>query len=494
MYGYKIANAREYKVDAINGSDIYLTIDNTIELFTEEELKKAANGTGASKGILVVANAKTGEILGYSSTPSFDPNERNIKNYLDPLVSYTFEPGSTMKIFSYMCAIDHGKYDGSKTYQSGSKTYTSVLDKNDTITISDWNKKGWGYISYDRGFALSSNIAVASMLENFITKKELYECYQKYGFGTKTDLTLKNEATGNIEFTYDVEAATAGYGQGITITPIQMIRALTIIANDGVMLSPYVVSKITSNDINEKENSRLELGTYAKKSSIEKIKDLMKSVINPDSSIATGYAYYMDGYDLIGKTGTASIFDNKKGRYLDPEGEYVYSFAGMYPKNDPEIIVYMVLERPYNNSYYMPQAIKNIITNVSKYLNITETENESHEYIVKDYSNKKTTEIVKELTNNSIKTIVLGEGNKIINQYPKKNTAIYENDIVILLTNNYNKEAIDFNGLSKKEVLNILNLMNVEYTIEGNGYAYEQNYNKGEIITDKIILKFKEKY
>lgn len=494
LYGYKISNSREYKIDAQNGDDIYLTIDNIIELFLEEELKEATKNTGAKKGILVVANAKTGEILGYSSTPSFDPNERNIKNYIDPLVGYTFEPGSTMKIFSYMCAIEHGKYDGSMTYKSGSKTYTSVIDENDTKTISDWNKKGWGYISYDRGFALSSNIAVASMLENFINKKELQECYKKYGFGDKTNITLKNELQGDIKFTYDVEAATAGYGQGITITPIQMIRALTIIANDGVMLSPYVVSKIKNNDEIILENKREELGTFASKKTTDKVKELMKSVINPDSSIATGYAYYMDGYDLIGKTGTASIFDNKKGRYLDAEGEYVYSFAGMYPMKQPEIIVYMVLERPYSNATYMPKAIKNIITNVSKYLNISDNSEEVSIYKTKDYSNKKTTEIVKELNNNGIKTIVLGEGNKIINQYPSKGIQLGKNDIIVLLTNNYNKEMPEFINLSKKEATEILKLMNIEYELEGSGYVYEQNYNKGEIINNKIILKLKEKY
>ncbi len=494
LYGYKIANSREYKVDATNGSDIYLTIDNTIELFLEEELKSASKGTGASKGILVVANAKTGEILGYSSTPSFDPNERNIKNYLDPLVSYTFEPGSTMKIFSYMCAIESGKYDGSMTYKSGSKTYTSVLDEKDTITINDWNKKGWGYITYDKGFALSSNIAVASMLEKFITRKDLQECYKKYGFGEKTNIPLKNEATGDIKFTYDVEAATAGYGQGITITPIQMIRALTIVANDGVMLSPYIVSKIEDSNHVIEENNKKELGTFASKETIEKIKTLMKSVINPDASVATGYAYYMDGYDLIGKTGTASIFDNKKGRYLDQEGEYVYSFAGMYPMKDPEIIVYMVLEKPSNNGYYMPRAIKNVITNVSKYLNITETKQIEEAYEVKDYSNKKTIEVKKELENHSIKTILLGDGNKIIDQYPKKETKLYKEDKVILLTNNYNNTMINFIGLSKKEATEIIKLMNKDYSLEGTGYVYDQNYPTGDTITDKIILKLKERY
>ena len=246
-YGYKIANGREYVEPANDGNDVYLTIDNNIELFVENAVKTAQEESEAEWVLMVVANAKTGAILGYSSTPSFDPNLRNMTSYLDPIVNQAYEPGSTMKIFSYMCAIDSGNYDGSVTYESGTKTYTSEIDDS-TVTISDWNKKGWGTISYDQGFALSSNIAVANIVESVINKENLKACYSKYGFGSKTGFTLKREDSGSINYKYQIEAATAGYGQGITTTPIQHIQALTAIANDGVMLKPYVVDRIVDTD------------------------------------------------------------------------------------------------------------------------------------------------------------------------------------------------------------------------------------------------------
>ena len=117
---------------------------------------------------MIVADAKTGAILANSSIPSYNPNNKDMTSYLDPMVATAYEPGSTMKIFSYMCAIEKGNYDGETKYLSGSKTYTSK-NEGDSVTINDWNKKGWGNITYDQGFALSSNIAVANILENNIT-------------------------------------------------------------------------------------------------------------------------------------------------------------------------------------------------------------------------------------------------------------------------------------------------------------------------------------
>ena len=195
----------------------------------------------------------------------------------------------------------------------------------------------------------------------------------------------------------------------------------------------------------------------------------------------------MEGYDLIGKTGTASIFDMQKGKYLDDENQFVYSFAGLYPKDDPEIIIYLVLERPTLSTTYMAPAVKKVVANVSKYLNIDESVSNDEKIIVKDYTNKVTTNVVSELNNKGIKVITLGVGNKIVDQYPNKDTVLYSNDLVVLLTNNYDKKMIDFNGLSYKEVISILKLMSVDYSVEGFGYAYEQNILPGEIINDKVI-------
>lgn len=492
--GNRIANSNEYVEDAIDGANVYLTIDSNIQLFIENEVKKASANSKGEWVVMGVMDAKTGAILGYSSTPSFDPNIRNLKNYLDPLVSYTYEPGSTMKTFSYMCAIDSGKYDGKATFQSGSKTYVSEKDKNDTVTIKDWNNgQGWGRITYDYGFAMSSNIGVANILENFITKKELHTCYDKYGFGKTTGITLNNELKGNIDFTYDVEAATAGYGQGIEVSPIQMLQGLTIVGNNGIMLKPYIVSKIVdSNNKTILENKKEELGRVASTTTVDKIKELLRSVITDDPTRGTGSAYKMNGYDLIGKTGTASIYE--KGRYLTGDGNYIYSFAGLYPGNDPEIIVYMAIKKPKDGQNYIAPSIKEVVINTSKYLSIEDKKTQLVSTKLDDYSNRLTTEVKKELSDSGLRVITLGTGNKIISQYPNKGMNLYKNDMVVLLTNDYKKEMIDFKGLSYKEAANVLKLMDVEYELKGYGYVSSQNIESGTKIDKSIVLELKGLY
>ena len=492
--GNIIANSNEYKEDAIDGSDIYLTIDSNIQLFIENEVKKAQNNSRGEWVVMGVMDAKTGAILGYSSTPSFDPNIRNLKNYMDPLVSYAYEPGSTMKTFSYMCAIESGKYDGKSTFMSGSKTYVSERDKNDTVTIKDWNNgKGWGRITYDFGFAMSSNIGVANLLENVINKNELKVCYQKYGFGKKTGISLNGELAGDIDFTYDVEAATAGYGQGIMVTPVQMLQGFTIVGNNGVLLKPYIVSKIVNSSGKViLENKKVELGRVASEESVIKIKELLRSVISEDGTTGTGSAYKMNVYDLIGKTGTASIYE--KGRYLTGDGDYIYSFAGVYPGDDPEIIVYMAIKKPKDGRNYIAPGIKEVVTNTSKYLNISPKKNENKQILVEDYSNRTLTDVKRELENASVRVITLGTGNKIINQYPSKDINIYKGDLVVLLSNNYDKTMIDFSGLSYKEAKQVLELMDVEYDLSGYGYVSKQNIDAGNKIDKKVELEFKGLY
>ena len=494
-YGYKIANGREYVEPANDGNDVYLTIDNNIELFVENAVKTAQEESEAEWVLMVVANAKTGAILGYSSTPSFDPNLRNMTSYLDPIVNQAYEPGSTMKIFSYMCAIDSGNYDGSVTYESGTKTYTSEIDDS-TVTISDWNKKGWGTISYDQGFALSSNIAVANIVESVINKENLKACYSKYGFGSKTGFTLKREDSGSINYKYQIEAATAGYGQGITTTPIQHIQALTAIANDGVMLKPYVVDRIMDTDTGKTvfQGKREEVETIANKQTIDKLKELMATVINGDNTNSTGYAYYMDGYSLIGKTGTAQIFDYSKGEYMKGLSDNIYSFSGMFPQDDPEIIVYAALSRPKDITNYIAPMVKEVEKNVTKYLDIESIDKEKNSYVIESYYNKNVNDIKTELESKKIEVLTLGNGTKVIDQYPSKNNIIYEDSLIILKTNGFDNKMIDLTGYSYKEVINILKFMNVEYTLEGNGYVYEQSIPAGETIDDTIVIKLNNKY
>ena len=494
-YGYKIANGREYIEPADNGNDVYLTIDDNIQLFIDNAVKDAQNKSEAEWVLMAVMDAKTGAILGYAGTPSFDPNIRNMTSYIDPLTTLTYEPGSTMKIFSYMCAIDSGNYDGNTTYESGSKTYESEIDDS-TVTISDWNKKGWGTISFDQGFALSSNIAVANIVESVIDKNSLKACYEKYGFGKTTGFTLNREEKGSIDYKYQIEAATAGYGQGITTTAIQHLQALSIIANNGEMIKPYIVDKIVDTDTGKTifAGNKESLGQVVSSKTTQKMKELMASVINGDNTNSTGYAYYMDDYSLIGKTGTAQIFDYSSGKYMSGASDYVYSFSGMFPEEEPEIIIYAAIKRPKDTINYVAPMIKEVEQNITKYLNIEDSVKEKKEYIVESFYNKKVNTIKTKLENNNIRTLIIGNGEKIVEQYPSINSTIYEEDLVILKTNSFDNKMIDLTGYSKKEVINILNLLNISYELEGSGYVYEQSILPSEIISDKIIVKLKDKY
>ena len=343
---------------------------------------------------------------------------------------------------------------------------------------------------------MSSNIAVANIVESVINKEELRVCYEEYGFGSKTDFTINREEKGSIDYKYQIEAATAGYGQGITTTAIQHLQALSIIANDGEMIKPYIVDKIVDTDTGKTvfEGKRESLGNKVSKETTIKMKELMASVINGDNTNSTGYTYYMDGYSLIGKTGTAQIYDYSKGKYMTGSSDYIYSFSGMFPQNDPEIIIYAAVKRPKDTVNYVAPMVKEVEQNITKYLNIESNRNDKNEYLVESFYNKDVSEIKKYLENKNLQVLVIGNGTKIVEQYPSINSVIYEEDLVILKTNNFDNKMIDLVGYSKKEVVNILKLLDLSYEIEGNGYVFEQNIVPGEDIKEKIIIKLKDRY
>lgn len=494
-YGYKIPDTPEDKVEAENGNDIYLTLDANIQRFIEAAVKDTETNFNPEWMTLTVMNAKTGEILGSSSTPSFDPNIRNISNYENPLVSYVYEPGSTMKTFTYMCAIDSGKYKGNTIFQSGS---VEIGDD----TVKDWNGIGWGNITLDLGFEYSSNVGASYLVQKVINKTELRDCLESYGFGEKTGIELPRELNGSLKFTYPIEVATASFGQGITTTAIQQLQALTIIANDGKMVKPYIIEKIVDPNTNKiiKENKPQIGEQIVKTSTVEKMKDLMYNVINANNIGTTGIAYRIDGFDIIGKTGTAQIYDTTQNKYLEGTNNYIFSFAGMFPKNDPEIIIYAAMKRPaHSTSYGLSTAVKKVIKDTSKYLNIYGTNNNETsvtKYKLNSYTSKNTIDIKKELEENKIVPIIIGNGDKIINQYPKSDTSVLSYDKVFLITNDQNYTLPNLVGWSKKDATTLLDLLKIKYNLEGYGYVTSQSVPANTKLTGEeiITLMLSDKY
>lgn len=486
--GYQIPDTKEYKTPALDGANIYLTLDSNIQRFIESAVKESENVYDPEWLILTAMDAKTGKILGTSSIPSFDPNLRDIENYENPLVSYVYEPGSTMKTFTYMCALEKGTYDGQASFKSGS----IAVGEN---TVYDWNRKGWGNITFDKGYEYSSNVGITNMLSRFINKEDLRTCLKKYGFGAKTGIELPREQTGDISFTYPIEVANAGFGQGITTTQIQNLQALTILSNNGKMLKPHIVDKIV--DPNTKKVTykakREESEQLVKQSTVDKMKELMWNTIHGKDLGTTGTTYKIDGFDIIGKTGTAQIFDNETGLYLSGKNDYIFSFAGMYPKDEPEIIIYGAMRKPsWGESKGLYTAVKSVITSIAKYRNMfgeTLDNTAIVTYVLPSYISKTKETVVKELTNQKITPIVIGEGAKIISQYPSRGTTVMSGDKVILLTNDANKKMIDLTGWSSGDAIHLFTLLGIAYETEGHGYITNQSIKPGTVITGKETIK-----
>lgn len=488
LNGYKFPNSNEIRKEKVDGNDVYLTIDSNVQMSLETVVNKAKEESGSQWIVAVVADAKTGKILGSATSPSFNPNTKDISNYLNPLVSYTYEPGSVMKTYSFMAAFEaNPDFDpSSKTCLTG--PYTIGED-----TVSDWNKTGWGEISYQNGYTLSSNTCIANLIKNYLSKKELMEYYKKLGFGSLTGVDLPHEYAGKVNFKYDVEVVNAGFGQGITTTPIQQIKALTAIANNGVILNPYVVEKTVNQSTGEttykaevKEGERV-----ASAKTIEKIKNLMYLVVNGEASVTTGSSYRLDGYDLIGKTGTAQIANPKTGRYYEGKYDYITSFAGMYPKDNPEVIVYVAMQRSYN-SKVLPETVKTIVKDTAKYLGIFEEAPELNKevitYELSNYKNKQIEEVKTNLDSVGASYVVFGNGSKVINQYPCKNTKLNTKNKVFIFTNDTNLVMPDLTGYSIKDAKIVLEMLGIKYKMECFGYVNDQSIKPGTVITEEMIV------
>ncbi len=493
-YGYKIPDTPEKNIAAVDGKDIYLTIDASIQRFLEEAADKVEVESDPTWFTISVMEAKTGKILGSSSVPSFNPNTLNITNYENPLVSFAYEPGSVMKIFTYMCAMENGVYNGSDTYKSGSITIGD-------ITIHDHNKVGWGTISYDLGLERSSNVAVATMMQTILKKEQLRKCLADYGFGEKTNITLPREQAGSIKFNYDVEVAAASYGQGIWTTPIQQLQALSIIANNGSMIKPTIVSKIVDSSTDEVlyESEVEKVANVVSNDTVTQIKNLMYNVVNSTRAGATGTRYKLNGYDVIGKTGTAQIYNNTTGSYSSGNYDYIYSFSGMFPKDDPDVIIFASIKQPKKNgSTIMAREVKSLIQNIATYRNTFNNDknlNVAHSYTLEDYRGKNTNEIQKQLESNDLNVVLIGSGETIIDQYPKKEIMVLDNDYVFLVTNSLEIKMPDFKSWARKDVMTFCELVNLNYDIEGYGYVIEQSIAANEVLkeSDYLYIKLKDK-
>ena len=494
LKGYKIAGTPSYTKEAIQGKDIYLTIDSNIQFFIEQALRNSNKSYNWEWFNITLLDAKTGAVLGTSSSPSFDPNVKNIINYLDLLVSAPYEPGSTMKTFTYMAAMENGVYDGNETYKSG------IYVTQDGTEIGDWNRNGWGVITFDKGYAMSSNVGVINIISRHMSSIMLRQYFKKLGFGRKTGIELPNESRGKLDFKYETEIYNAGFGQGILTTPIQNVKAMTPLTNDGMLLEPYIVSKIVDSTTGEVilNNEREEVERVASSNTVTKMLQLMDDCVNGIGN--TGSGYRIEGGELIGKTGTAQIANENGGGYLRGQEDIISSFAGIYPKSNPQVIIYASVKKPTGGSQKpISNAIKEIVQNISKYYGNDDSKSNTitiKKYKVPNFINQKKDTVKTTLDSNAISSVIYGNGDKIIKQIPEAGEEITSLERVYLITNDTNLTVPSVIGASSKLSKEVLEKMGLKVKLEGVGYVTNQSIPEGTQITSgmEITLTLAPKY
>lgn len=422
-----------------DGINMTLTINDEIQKSLERELDNAVLKYSPDQALGIVMDPNNGEILAMSSRPNFSPSHyqdytieeinRNLPIWM------TYEPGSTFKIITLATALEEKLVDLNKD-----KFTDPGSIRVENARIKCWKHGGHGEQTFLQVVENSCNPGFV-VLGQRIGKEKLFEYIHNFGFGKKTGIDLNGEGSG-ILFPLDkvgpVELATTSFGQGVSVTPIQQITAVSAAINGGYLYQPYIVKSLNEPETNGvvKENNKKVVRKVISSETSEKVRMALENVVSNGS----GRPAYIDGYRVGGKTGTAQKVQD--GRYL--VGNYITSFIGFLPADDPKVVVYVAIDNAkgitqYGGTVAAPIA-KTILQDSIKALNISKRKGGSekkYNYGDKKYvtvpkvEGKKTSDAVKDLA--SFKVEFSGTGETVMYQSPKAGERIYEGDTVRLL-------------------------------------------------------------
>lgn len=324
------------KIDPENGRDFYLTIDKSVQRIVKDKLISGIERYKAKEGCVIVANPNNLEILGMACLPDYDPDKYyqfSEDYYKNPAITNLYEPGSTFKPLIMAAALDAKAIKPDSIYDE--KGQVRVGD----YTISTWNNKYEGKISMTRIMEKSSNVGMVYIGEK-LGKKKLYKYLNLYGFGQATGIDLQGENTGYLKREnqwYPIDYATATFGQGIAVTPIQMIRAFAVTINGGKLYTPHVVKKI----VGAEDEQIIDNQNYERVVSVN-TSEVMKKIL--ENTVANGEVSWAapKGYAIGGKTGTAQI--PIQGHY--DATKTIASFIGFAPVSKPVFMVMVILREP----------------------------------------------------------------------------------------------------------------------------------------------------
>ena len=357
--------AEKTREASYSGKNVVLTIDGNIQYITEQALEEAVNAYSAKSGMAIVISPKTGAVLALANAPLFNPNNYarfDRERWRNRVVTDSFEPGSTMKIFSVAAALESGTSSPDSIYFCENGAYR--IGPN---TVRDTHPYGW--LSLQQIVKYSSNIGAIKVSEN-TGKAILYQTLKKFGFGSPCGIECPGETDGSLSHYkrwYRIDAGNIAFGQGVAVSAVQLAAATAAIANGGVLMKPYLVKAVT--DLNGRPIKRYgpeKIRRVVSEETAQALIRMMKTVVEDGG---TGVNAALEGYKVCGKTGTAQKIEN--GRYS--RRKYISSFIGFAPMENPEAVVLVVVDEPQKRYYggtVAAPAFKKIAQGTLAYLNI----------------------------------------------------------------------------------------------------------------------------
>ncbi len=432
-------NVSDVYVEPQDGMNLYLTIDINIQKSIERELDNIVDMFSPDMALAVVMNPKTGEILGMGSRPDYNPN--TYQKYSQDVLSRnlpvwsSYEPGSTFKIITMATSVEEKIIDIEKDhfYDSGSVNVEGSV-------LKCWKASGHGDQTFLQVLQNSCNPGFVK-LGQMLGKERLFSYIKKFGFGEKTGVDLNGEGQGilfPLEKVGNVELSTTAFGQGVSVTPIQQVTAVSAVVNGGYLYKPYIVKSIAEKETNSiiQETSK----TLVRKVISSETSAIMRHALESVVAKGGGKAAYIEGYRIGGKTGTAQKV--KDGRYM--VGNYIMSFMSIVPSNDPEAVFYLAIDNPKNtallSSYTTTPIARRILLDIIDALDIKPQEEGMEKdlewtdkimYQVPNVVGKSVKDAKKLLSNFTIE--YSGTGETVISQSPDANTKLEDRGTVRLL-------------------------------------------------------------
>ena len=502
--GNIVPGTEQVSQQTVDGKDVYTTISSTLQSFMETQMNAFQEKVKGKYMTATLVSAKTGEILATTQRPTFDADTKEglTKDFVwrDILYQSNYEPGSTMKVMTLAASIDNNTFPGGEYFNSSE---LKIAD----VTIRDWDVNDGlttgGMMTFLQGFAHSSNVGM-SLLEQKMGDTTWLDYLNRFKFGVPTRFGLTDEYAGQLPADNIVNIAQSSFGQGISVTQTQMIRAFTAIANDGVMLEPKFISAIYDpNDQTARKSQKEIVGNPVSKDAASLTRTNM-ILVGTDPVYGTMYNHStgkptvtVPGQNVALKSGTAQIADEKNGGYLVGLTNYIFSAVSMNPAENPDFILYVTVQQPEHYSGIQLGEFANPILerasamkdslNLQTTAKALEQVSQQSPYPMPSVKDISPGDLAEELRRNLVQPIVVGTGTKIKNSSAEEGKNLAPNQQVLILSDKA-EEVPDMYGWTKATAETFAKWLDIELEFEGSGSVVQ----KQDVRTNTAIKNIKK--